>query len=81
MKTDRTRFPLFLLPKRPRHRRRGIARGPIFVLVGLSEVVLFTVLWFVLGRDDFALSLVFGLMGLSGLGMAGFGVMLTLRDV
>lgn len=82
MKSDirRNRFPHFPAAQRPFLRRQGIARGPIFVLIGLSEVVLFAVLWFLLGRDDMTLSLVFGLMALSGLGMAGFGVIRTLKD-
>ncbi|RCS52712.1 hypothetical protein DTL42_07700 [Bremerella cremea] len=62
--------------------RRGQAlKGPLLMFSGLSDMVMAGILWFMLGQGDVIFTLVFGVMALAGLGLIGFGLITTLRNV
>ncbi|PQO31096.1 hypothetical protein C5Y96_12115 [Blastopirellula marina] len=60
-------------------RRGQIPTGTILMLVGAMDILMALGLWFFLGQGDMVFTLFFAFIGLSGLGMIGFGFMQNLK--
>jgi len=60
-------------------RRGQIPTGTLMMMVGAMDIVMALGLWFFMGQGDMMLSIVFGVIGLSGLGLIGFGFMQNMR--
>lgn len=61
-------------------KRRGrIPTGTVLMMVGAMDMMTALGLWFFLGQGDMVLSLFFGVIGLSGLGMLAYGFMQNLK--
>ncbi|WDI44471.1 hypothetical protein [Bremerella sp. P1] len=61
-------------------RRRGqIPTGTILMMAGVMDILMALGLWFFMGQGDMMMTLVFGFIGLSGLGLIGFGFMQNLK--
>lgn len=59
-------------------RRGQIPIGTILMMAGMMDIVMAVALWFFMGQGDMTLTMVFGILGLSGLGLIGFGFMKNL---
>lgn len=53
--------------------------GTVLMMAGAMDILMALGLWFFLGQGDMVFTLVFGFIGLSGLGMIGFGFMQNLK--
>ncbi|QDU78297.1 hypothetical protein Pan97_53820 [Bremerella volcania] len=60
-------------------RRGQIPTGTILMMVGVMDIIMAVGLWFFMGQGDMSMSMFCGLMGLSGLGLIGFGFMQNLK--
>lgn len=60
-------------------RRGQIPTGTILMMAGVMDILMALGLWFFMGQGDMMMTLVFGFIGLSGLGLIGFGFMQNLK--
>ncbi|MBA2113518.1 hypothetical protein [Bremerella alba] len=60
-------------------RRGQIPTGTILMMAGVMDIVMAAGLWFFLGQGDMMMSLVFAIIGFSGLGLIGFGFMQNMK--
>lgn len=60
-------------------RRGQIPTGTILMLAGVMDIIMAGGLWFFMGQGDMMMSLFFGILGLSGLGLIGFGFMQNMK--
>ncbi|MFN3150680.1 hypothetical protein [Bremerella sp.] len=60
-------------------RRGQIPVGTLMMMVGVMDILMSLGLWFFIGRGDTMMTIVFGIIGLSGLGLIGFGFMQNLK--
>lgn len=60
-------------------RRGRIPTGTILMMAGVMDILMALGLWFFMGQGDMVMTLVFGMIGLSGLGLIGFGFMQNLK--
>lgn len=60
-------------------RRGKIPAGTLMMMVGAMDIVMALGLWFFMGQGDMMMTIFFGMLGLSGLGVIGFGFMQNLK--
>lgn len=60
-------------------RRGQIPVGTLMMMVGVMDILMSLGLWFFIGRGDTMMTIVFAIIGLSGLGLIGFGFMQNLK--
>jgi len=77
------RFPQALgqTCKSRKSRRGQVPIFPILVLAGISDIVLAGALWYFISDGSMILNIIFAALALSGVGLAGFGVIKTISSV
>lgn len=60
-------------------RRGQIPVGTLMMMVGVMDILMSLGLWFFIGQGDTMMTIVFAIIGISGLGLIGFGFMHNLK--
>ncbi|MBI1248813.1 hypothetical protein GC197_13355 [bacterium] len=60
-------------------RRGQIPTGTLIMMVGVSDILTAGVLWYLLGQDNMMMTIIFGLLAVTGLGVTVFGAMQNLK--